>query len=69
MDDTTLELQSKIAFLERTVETLDEVVIEQGREIEGLTKRLALLEGKLRGLVDAADGEEPDPLSERPPHY
>ncbi len=69
MDDTTLELQSKIAFLERTVETLDEVVIEQGREIEGLTKRLTLLEGKLRGLVDAADGEEPDPLSERPPHY
>ena len=68
MDETTQELQSKIAFLERTVEMLNEVVIEKGSEIEALEQRLTVLERRLVALMEDGD-ERRDPLDERPPHY
>ena len=69
MDQHTQELQSKITFLEHTVESLNEVLIDRGREIDALTARLTRLESRLQAMMEKAVGEEPDPLSERPPHY
>ncbi|MBV1929909.1 MAG: SlyX family protein [Gammaproteobacteria bacterium] len=67
-DETILDLQTKITFLDRTVETLNEVVIEQGRELEVLRRRLELFEAKMQSGPEG-DDQRPDPLLERPPHY
>lgn len=62
------ELQVKIAFLERTLEELNEVVLEQTRSIETLQGKVALLESRASAAADSP-GDESDPLEERPPHY
>ncbi len=66
MQDRMNELETKLTFQEQTLDTLDSVVAEQSLRIEQLERRLALLEGRLRGL---GDGPEGDPLEERPPHH
>ncbi len=61
-------LESKIAFLEHTVDELGEVVLDQGRNLEQLLQRLVRIEARLREGVGAV-GDEGDPLEERPPHH
>ena len=67
-EDAAIELQSKCAFLEHMVDSLNEVLIEQGRELERLRRRVEQLEDRLRGSGDGT-GSQGDPLEERPPHY
>jgi uncharacterized coiled-coil protein SlyX len=68
MDEETLEqMQSKIAFLERAVSELSDVVFRQHKEIQAV-------EAKLKAVSDRLDSAQPDealrPLEqERPPHY
>lgn len=63
-----VELEMKLGFLEHTVEALNEVILDQGKTIEQLTKRITKLE--LRTTASDESGSEPsDPYAERPPHY
>ena len=62
------ELESRLAFQDDLIESLNEVVARQDREIALLTQRLANLSKKFEDLAasaaPAADiGDEP------PPHY
>jgi SlyX protein len=61
------ELESRIAFQDDLIESLNEVVARQDREIARLAKRVANLEGKVEDIAATApaagDGHEP------PPHY
>lgn len=62
------ELESRVAFQDDLIESLNEVVARQDREIALLTQRLAGLESKLEDLAagtpaGGGDGHEP------PPHY
>ena len=61
-------IETKIAFLERTVDDLSDVLLDQGRGMEALEARLAKLEARLSDFQNAEGGES-DPLEERPPHY
>lgn len=63
-----IELETKLGFLERTCDELNEVVIEQGRQIETLQRKLADLESRQSGTGDPNTANQ-DPLDERPPHY
>lgn len=67
MTDTTL-LEEKLAYLEKTIEDLSEVVRHQGTELERLTKLTSLLAGRLRDSADAGTGGVFF-ADERPPHY
>jgi len=60
------ELETKLTFQEATSDSLSEVVVALESRLEALEKRLRLVEA--RG-VGGHDGEEIDPLEERPPHY
>jgi uncharacterized coiled-coil protein SlyX len=67
MHDESLEqVQSKIAYLERAMSELSDVVFRQHREIH-------LLESQLKAVRERLDGgpsEEARPAEqERPPHY
>ena len=62
-----VELETKVAFLEHTVDALNDVILEHGRSIEALQAKLAQVTGR---LAASDDGEGlPGPQDERPPHY
>lgn len=67
MSDTVNErfmnIEMKIAYQEKLIADLNEVLLKRGREIDQLTRRLASLENLAR-----EDSPE-NPGHERPPHY
>jgi SlyX protein len=67
MQDEALErVQSKIAYLERAVAEISDVVFRQHREIQAL-------EAQLKAVTERLAGAQADELrtleQERPPHY
>jgi SlyX protein len=68
MNEEALEqIQTKIAYLERTTAELSDVVFRQHREIQALEAKLKTVSDRLSG---AQSDESPRPPSEeRPPHY
>jgi uncharacterized coiled-coil protein SlyX len=68
MDDATLEqIQTKMAFLERAVSELSDVVFRQHKEIQALEANLKAVSVR---LSNASSDESPGPPEqERPPHY
>ena len=65
-DESLEELQSKIAYLERAMAELSDVVFRQHQEIQALQARLKALQERLEGAP--GDSMRP-PEQERPPHY
>jgi len=65
MDDRMTLLETKMAYLEDMVLTLNELVITQGRDIELLQANKDRLEARLAELAEAG-GDIP---SRKPPHY
>ena len=63
-----VDLEMKIAFLERTVDTLNEVVVEQGASLERLEQKLAQVESRLRSQGEGEE-EARDLADDKPPHY
>lgn len=61
MESRLIELETRYTHLERQVEELGQVVFEQQKTIDRLTKELALVCRRLAGV----DGTP----AERPPHY
>ncbi|MEM9693851.1 MAG: SlyX family protein [Myxococcota bacterium] len=51
-----IELEIKLAYQERTVDTLNEVILELRSELGAQAKRLTVLEARLVALV-ADDGD------------
>ncbi|MEO2095138.1 MAG: SlyX family protein [bacterium] len=64
MEKRLIDLEVKILFLEETLDTLNEVILSQGRNIETLEQKLERLES-----ASLAPGEEASKQDERPPHY
>jgi SlyX protein len=61
------QIETKIAYLERAVGELSDVVFRQQREMQALKAEIE----QLRDRLEAAQAQEgsPDPTLERPPHY
>jgi len=67
MSDDRVELESKIALLERTVESLSGELHVHAQRIESLQQSVKLLaEQMTRGK---GDGGEIEPHNTKPPHY
>jgi SlyX protein len=65
-DERFITLETRVAYLEHTIEELSGVVAEQAREIEKLKTENAELANRERELHEALEGEIPN---RRPPHY
>jgi SlyX protein len=63
MDDRITELESKLAFTERLVDELNEVVTSQQQRIDALQTAVTRLEEQVT-LHGVSDGEH-----QKPPHY
>jgi len=62
LSERLIELEVRLAYQDRTVAALDDVV-------RALAARIDQLEKELETLRAAADQDEIGPQSERPPHY
>lgn len=65
-------LETRLAFQDDWIDTLDSTLIAQQRQIELLERRTALLQHKLRDQHDALarmSGSDSSLDDERPPHY
>ena len=58
-------LEMRLTFQDETIETLNQTITEQWKQIDALTRQLAELKERLQD----AEGSAPGPVNERPPHY
>ena len=58
-------LESRLTYQDETIEQLNATLTALWKQIDALTRQLALLSERLR----EAEANAPAPASERPPHY
>lgn len=58
-------LEARLTFQDATIETLNETVTTQWREIDALKRKIVNLGDRLR----EAEANAPGPANEPPPHY
>jgi uncharacterized coiled-coil protein SlyX len=63
VEERIVALETQVAYQDRLLDTLDEVVREFTSRVANLERKLELLQGTLGDVVDPGPGNEP------PPHY
>ena len=58
-------LEMRLTFHDVTIETLNQTITEQWKQIDALTRQLAELKERLQDAESNITG----PVNERPPHY
>ena len=58
-------LETRLAYQDDTIETLNQTITAQWKQIDALTRQLAQLNERLQ----EAEANAPGPVNERPPHY
>jgi SlyX protein len=58
-------LEERLTYQDETIEQLNQTITAQWKQIDALTRQLALLSERLQ----EAEANAPAPASERPPHY
>ncbi len=63
-----VDIETKIAFQEKSIKDLNDVIYEQQQEIDRLRAICDLLVGRVKDLSDFIPGSD-GPADEKPPHY
>ena len=58
-------LETRLAFQDETIETLNKTITAQWQQIDALTRQLA----QLKELARETESNATDPANEPPPHY
>ena len=58
-------LEMRLTFQDETIETLNQTITAQWKQIDALTRQVKALNERL----EEASAQSPGPFSERPPHY
>ena len=58
-------LEMRLTYQDVTIETLNQTITEQWKQIDALTRQLA----ELKERVQEAESHAPGPANEPPPHY
>jgi SlyX protein len=61
-----LAVEERIAFLQRTIDELNEVILQHDQRLESVKRELGRLGASVERMADAAGGDLPH---EKPPHY
>jgi len=64
-----IELQTRLAYQEDTIQQLNDVITQQDATILQLQQQMRLLAKRMDELSFAQDGVGDDISNERPPHY
>lgn len=65
-DDRLTELEIKVSYLEDYMNQIQEVAVQQSKDIEKLKVENKLLVDRLKELSDELEGDIPN---RKPPHY
>ncbi|MBT5784104.1 MAG: SlyX family protein, partial [Candidatus Thioglobus sp.] len=63
------ELEEKFAFLDHTIEELNNVVFRQTQKIDELETMLKHLSSQIRQMNSQKDTGDSEVINDRPPHY
>ncbi|MFO1388562.1 SlyX family protein [Cellvibrio sp.] len=69
LEDELVELQTRIAFQEDTINQLNQVITKQDADIIQLQQQIRLLAKRIDELALAQVGGGEEITDERPPHY
>lgn len=58
-------LETRLAYQDDTIETLNQTITAQWKQIDALTRQIALFSERLQ----EAEANAPGPANEPPPHY
>jgi len=67
MENRLIELETRLAFQDNSLQELNAVVVRQQREIDALTRELETLKAQLRTLAPELVANRADEAP--PPHY
>jgi SlyX protein len=65
LKDRIEALEMRLTYQDETIETLNQTVTAQWKQIDALTRQIAALSDRLA----QAETNVPAPANERPPHY
>ena len=65
LSDRIDALEARIAYQDDTIETLNATITEQWKQIDALTRQVAVLNDRLQ----ETEARSPGSPHERPPHY
>ena len=65
-EDRLTQLEIKLAYMEDFVNQIQEVAVQQTRDIEKLKAENKLMAEKIRDLIENMEGDIPN---RKPPHY
>lgn len=68
-EKTLIDLQTQVAFMEDTIETLDKIVTQQSQLIADQQRQLQLLYQRFETQGNGSQIQPFDLLSDKPPHY
>ncbi len=69
VDDRLVELETRVAYQEDTLQQLNQIVTEQDKQLLRLQEHIRLLAEKLMSLEGGLEQISGATVSERPPHY
>jgi SlyX protein len=58
-------LEARLMYQDQTIESLNQTITAQWKQIDALTRQIAMLGERLQ----EAEANAPGPANERPPHY
>lgn len=58
-------LEARVAYQDDTIESLNQTITAQWKQIDALSRKMAALNDRLQ----EAEARAPGPANERPPHY
>lgn len=58
-------LEARVAYQDDTIESLNQTITAQWKQIDALSRQVAALNDRLQ----EAEARAPGPANERPPHY
>lgn len=69
ISDELIDIQTRLAFQEDTINQLNQVIIKQDADIIQLKQQLRVLAKKLDELAYQSSTPAAETVNERPPHY
>ena len=69
LEQNVIDLQTQVAFMEHTIDTLNDIVTEQSQLLADQQRQLQLIYQKLESQTSGSQIQPFDVLADRPPHY
>ena len=67
--DELIELQTRLAYQEDTIQQLNNVITQQDATISQLQQQMRLLAKRVDEISFTQEGSSDDATNDRPPHY